>query len=150
MEYEATLKSALEYAKNKMIEDWIHLYLNSEGNNISFSDGLKLEKRYYIGPAIFPITMFSRCCGPEDNMKWIIPKEGFDSRVNNIYDRYIKGWDMPPLIINFADNKFELNDGNHRYEALVKSGQTTCNAIIWTTGTRDRDIFVENYMQHKK
>lgn len=40
-----TLEEALNFASKGKIEEWIHLFLNSEGNNKGLSDGLKLQKK---------------------------------------------------------------------------------------------------------
>lgn len=45
-----TGKIAREYSKEGKNDEWIHLFLCNEGNNVVFSNGLKLEKRTYIGP----------------------------------------------------------------------------------------------------
>ena len=50
LRYVGSLTSALEYGRTGRIEEWIHEYLLSDGNNKAFSDGLSLQKRYYIGP----------------------------------------------------------------------------------------------------
>jgi hypothetical protein len=123
MEEIFTGKSAREYSNAGRLEEWVHKFLCSEGNNIDFSNGLKLEKRYYIGPIKMPLHLFERCCGPEDNMKYRINEDGFKGRVSEISKRINTGWDVPPLIINFSNNSFELNDGNHRYQAMINSGR---------------------------
>ena len=51
LKYSATLSSAMEYGKEEKTDVWVHLYLNEEGRNIPFSDGLKLFDRYFISPA---------------------------------------------------------------------------------------------------
>jgi hypothetical protein len=67
-------------------------------------------------------------------MKFKIPEEVFLKRVEDIISVYKKGdWDMPPLIINRKDNNYELNDGNHRFEALKKLGINQYWVIIWET-----------------
>ena len=60
LKYSATLASAQAYAEAGKLDVWIHLYLNEEGRNIPFSDGLKLFDRYYIRPAQFPVSLFKR------------------------------------------------------------------------------------------
>jgi hypothetical protein len=143
-----TLNTAVEYSNQGRIEEWIHDYLRGEGDNISFSDGLMLEKRYYIGPVKMPLNLFQRCCGPEAGLKYRIDKSGFEKRVNTMCVKLNSGWDMPPLIINYVDGKFELNDGNHRYEALIRSAKTEYYIIIWITKLNDYQNFVENYSSY--
>ena len=54
MDYKCTLSSAVNYAQNGKLEEWIHSYLLSDGHNKEFSDGLKLFDRYFIGPGKYP------------------------------------------------------------------------------------------------
>ena len=69
MEYKCILSSAKEYVANGKIEEWIHKYQLSDGHNAEFSHGLKLFDRYFLGPIKMPLFLFSRCCGPEENMR---------------------------------------------------------------------------------
>ena len=63
LKYSATLSSAKAYGEAEKMDAWIHLYLNEEGRNIPFSDGLKLFDRYYFSPALMPLRLFRRCAG---------------------------------------------------------------------------------------
>lgn len=134
MKYEPTTKSAIEFANNNELEKWVHLFLCNEGDNIPFSEGLKLEPRKYYAPVLMNLNLFARCCGPENNVKFQISESGFNANVNAIMSKYQNGdWDMPPLIINHTENKYELNDGNHRLEALKRLNINEFWVIIWET-----------------
>lgn len=148
MENLFTSKVAREFSKEGRLEEWIHTFLNDEGNNVAFSEGLKLEKRFYIGPLKMPLSLFKRCCGPEEDMKYQINKGGFEWRVSEIQKRMEGGWDVPPLIINFSDNTFELNDGNHRYQAMINKGVEEYEVIIWITGQADYQSFLDIYSNY--
>lgn len=134
MEFMATAKSALTFDDKELLEDWVHLFLSGEGMNIPFSDGLKLEKRLYCRPELMDLDLFERCAGPEEGMPYVIPADSFYARVERIATRYANGdWDMPPLIINRDAGRYELNDGNHRFEALKQLGIKRYWVIIWAT-----------------
>ena len=134
MEYKPTNSSAKDFADVGKFEEWIHLFLCGEGGNKAFSDGLKIKKRRYHAPKLYALDTFKRICGPESDMKWIIDEIGFNERVAKIMERYKKGdWDMPPLIIENHDTNYELSDGNHRYEALIRSEIKEYWVIIWET-----------------
>jgi len=134
MEYKPTLSSAIEFSKADKLEKWIHLFLCGEGNNKAFSDGLKLEPRRFYSPKMIELDKLERCCGPEKNMKFQIPKKNFIKRINDIISAYNKGdWDMPPLIVYRKEKVYEINDGNHRYEALKKVGINKYWVIMWET-----------------
>jgi len=132
MKYTPTLSSAITFGNANNIEEWIHLFLCGEGDNLPFSEGLKLQPRRYHPPKLFPLNALKRCCGPEEGIKWQIDEKSFNSNVNAIIKRYQKGdWDMPPLIVRSDANEYELNDGNHRYEALVRLGIKEYWVIFW-------------------
>jgi len=134
MTYEPTTISATAFAKANQLEEWLHLFLGSEGNNQAFSDGLKLRPRIYHAPRLMNLNLFERCCGPEGGLKYQIDAGGFRKNVKDIMQKYKAGnWDMPPLIINYANEQYELNDGNHRFEALRMLGITEYWVIIWET-----------------
>lgn len=147
--FKATTKSAIEYARQNNLEEWIHTFLCGEGDNKGLSDGLKLEKRYYQEPKLMDLDLFQRCYGPEPGLKYSIREDDeeqikyFWKNIAAIAERYKTGeWDMPPLIIQECDGVFELNDGNHRYEALKKLGIKEYWVILWGT------VFKTNYSDH--
>lgn len=147
---EFSLSTALSFSKEGNIENWVHDFLCGEGGNKPFSDGLKLFNRHYIGPIKMELNKFQRCCGPEDYMKFVIDKNGFEYNVYNIINKIKDGWDMPPLIINYSNGVFELNDGNHRYEALKRSNISEYYVIIWITDEVDLNKFKEDYIEYIK
>lgn len=154
MEYECTLSSAQSYAKNNKLEEWVHAYLLSDGHNKEFSDGLKLFNRYFLGPVKMPLSLFNRCCGPEENMRWRINEEWFEKHVKELEGVIIREKDMPPLIVHYligegkTDGEFELNDGNHRLEAYSRLGIKEYDVIIWITEKDEYDLFVSKYSQY--
>ena len=148
LEYACTLSSAQSYAKNGKLEQWIHTYLLSGGHNKDFSDGLKLFDRFFLGPIKMPLSLFSRCCGPEKNMKWRIDAEWFDKHVSKLMGVIEKERDMPPLIVHFVDGGFELNDGNHRLEAYSRLGIKEYYVFVWITEKDEYDLFMSEHSQY--
>ena len=98
MEYTCTLASARRFAAAGRLEDWIHIYLLSDGHNKDFSDGLKLYDRHFEGPMELPLSLFTRCTGPEESMKYHIPAEAFERHVGKLREVLLQNEDMPPLI----------------------------------------------------
>ena len=143
--YKCSLSSAKEFAEAGNLEDWVHSFLLSDGHNKAFSDGLKLFDRYYLGPFTMPLSLFSRCCGPEDNIKYQINAEWFEKRVQSLKKTLQSNDDMPPLIVHFVDHGFELCDGNHRFEALTQLGVKEYPVIVWITEKDEYDEFIERY-----
>lgn len=143
--YKCSLSSAKEFAEAGKLEDWVHLFLLSDGHNKAFSDGLKLFNRYYLGPLTMPLSLFSRCCGPEENIKYQVNAEWFEKRVQSLKKILQSNDDMPPLIVHFVDHDFELCDGNHRFEALTQLGVKEYPVIVWITEKDEFEEFVGKY-----
>lgn len=148
MEYKGTVTSAKEYAKAGMLEEWIHTYLLFDRKNKGFSDGLKFFERIYRGPFKMPTHLFVRNCGPEVGMKWLVDGQMFEDRVQKMMSTLQKGEELPPLIINFAEEKFEMNDGAYQFEAMRRLGMTMCDVIVWMTEKKDDDYFKVHYKQY--
>ncbi len=146
LKYRCSTSSAKEFADDDRLEEWVHLYLLSDGGNKAFSDGLKLFDRFYIGPLNMPLVLFNRCSGPEENMKYHENKEWFEKRVVALKDTFETTKDMPPLIVHYVDHDFELCDGNHRFEALKQLNIKEYPVIIWITEQDEYDEFVEKFL----
>lgn len=143
--YKCSLSSAKEFSEVGKLEDWVHLFLLSDGHNKAFSDGLKLFPRYYLGPLTMSLSLFSRCCGPEENVKYQVNAEWFAKRVQSLKKTLQSNNDMPPLIVHFVDHGFELCDGNHRFEALTQLGMKEYPVIVWITEKDEYEEFIEKY-----
>lgn len=148
MEYKRTLTSAIGYARNGKLEEWIHAYLQSDGHNKEFSDGLKLFDRYFLGPVKMPLSLFKRCCGPEPDMKYHVPADRFEAKVKALQKIIAENNDMPPLIVHYVEGAFELNDGNHRFEAYSRMGVAACYVIVWITEKEEYADFMEKYAKY--
>ena len=149
LKYKCSLSSANEYAQAGKLEDWVHLFLLSDGHNKAFSEGLKLFDRYYSGPLTMPLSLFSRCCGPEENIKYQVNAEWFEKRVQALMKTFLTNDDMPPLIVHFVDHGFELCDGNHRFEALTRLGVKEYPVIVWMTEKEEYAEFNEKHINNQ-
>ncbi len=146
MEYRGSTASAREFAAAGRLEEWVHLYLRAEGGNIPLSDGIKTVPRCYFGLHDMPVNAFTRICGPEAGMKWPVEREGFERIVRELMLALQNQRDVPPIIAEYRRGEFELQDGNHRHEALRRLRIRRYPAIIWTTEECDRDDFVRKYL----
>ena len=150
LKYSATLASAMEYGREEKMDAWVHLYLNEEGRNIPFSDGLKLFDRYFVSPAEFPISLFHRCAGPEEDMKYRIDKGWWEHKISELTKAVEEGKEMPPMIVHYVDGEFELNDGNHRHKVYENLGIETAWVIIWITEEEELRDFMSKYGEYVK
>ena len=126
-----TTEEAILFSKNGCIEEWVHIFLKTKGNNIPFSDGLKLQKRYWLGPVQLPLNELRRCCSPEEDMEYHNPIDSWELRVGKLSDLLRKGWEYPPLIVQHHEGKLIVRDGNGRHEALKRLDHKNCWVILW-------------------
>ena len=146
--YQCTLSSAKAYAAAGRLEEWVHAYLLSDGNNKEFSDGLKLFDRYFIGPVRMPLNLFTRCYGPEEGMRFRAHPQWFEERVGRLMEVIRQEEDMPPLIVHYVEGGFELNDGNKRHEAYKRLGIPEREVIVWITEKEEYDEFMAKYGEY--
>ena len=151
MDYACTLTNAKECAAHGMIEDWVHAYLLSDGDNKPFSDGLREFERTWHGPVSFPLSLLTRNTGPEPEMHWKIHPGWFEIHVGQLIDAAKAGADLPPLIAHYwipegkTDGEFEMNDGNHRLEAFKRLGIERYHVIFWCTEKHEYEQLMERY-----
>jgi hypothetical protein len=131
------LETAQAFAKEGRIEEWVHAFLTTEGKNIPLSEGMKRQKRYWIGPVLLPLSRLTRCCGPEEHMKYKTPLEAWKKRTGNMAQSMKTGWNPAPLIVHYEDGSLVLSDGNHRYEALTASDVKEYWTIVWCDTEQD-------------
>lgn len=151
LDYDCSLSCAHAFARAGKLEDWVHAYLLSDGDNESFSHGLKLFDRYFLGPAEMPLSLFHRCCGPEENMRWRVHPVWFEEKVQKLMAAAKEDREMPPLIVHYLFSEtdgtpeFELNEGNDRFEAYKRLGIEKTPVIVWITETEEYSDFMEKY-----
>lgn len=139
------LQSAYCCKNQADIENWIHRFLLGPGNNQALSDGLKLIKRYWIGPLHIPLASLVRICGPEPHMEYRQDPEGWKHKISAMKHSLQTGWNPPPFILAYEKGELTLCDGNHRYEALVQLDYTHYWAFIWCNDETQYRLGLERF-----
>ena len=132
-----TVNEAIEFSSKGSIEEWVHLFLTTVGGNQGLSDGLKLQKRYWVGPIIIKLDKLKRCMGPEPYMEYVDSVENWEKHILRFQKLVKDGWDMPPLIVQNINGDLSVRDGNHRLEAMRREGYDEFWAIIWDSEKQD-------------
>ena len=143
MKMNYSIDSAIEYSNRNEIDKWLQLFLRDDNYehanpNISLADGLLLEERFYIGPVLIDLDKITTLRIEKDiedeNDKLFYRQK--ENGILNAYDDY----NMPPLIVEYKNDKFNLVDGNHRYSALKKLGINKYYVIIWGNKNIEENI----------
>ncbi len=108
------IESAREYNNNELLEEWLHTYLLFERKNKAFSDGLYMEKRYYLGPIAMPLKLLKRSSGPEAGMKWQVDAETFEARVLDWQEKIRADRFLPPVIV-WSTRQRDYNEFLEKY-----------------------------------
>jgi hypothetical protein len=114
------------------IEAWLDAFLLSEiHRNKGLYDGLKKQKRYWIGPVEIDLERIKRTCGPEEEMKYKEEQQVWDTVIERMKNDLREGWKPAPLVATFKGGIMSVADGNHRMGALISSGYKKYWTIIW-------------------
>lgn len=139
-----TVEEAISFSKHGCIEEWVHTFLKTTGDNVPFSEGLKLQRRYWAGPVLIPLNQLKRCCGPEEDMEFRVSADHWDKKIASFRDLIRNGWEYAPLIVQIAQDRLIVSDGNHRYEALRTLNHEDCWVILWgSDGPIDSDTWAK-------
>jgi hypothetical protein len=130
--FEFTVHGARAASAADQIDEWVHAYLTgSPGANLPMAIGLRLQRRWWIGPVRVPTASLTRICGPEPEMPYRTTPEAWEAKVSAIGVAASDTDSLPPLILEYRGAYLALCDGNHRYEALRRRGDGSVWAFIW-------------------
>ena len=111
---------------------WVGDFLASRGSdNAVLAAALAQDRHWWAGPLELPIADLVRLAGPEDDALCPIDEEEWEEDVASMEASVDAGWEPPPLLAEFQDGRVLLQDGNHRYEALVRSGEKEAWVLVW-------------------
>jgi hypothetical protein len=133
--------TALEYADQDRLEEWIHSYLTTGSwQNPGLSAGLKLQRRWWHGPVQLPLSAVARCVGTEAGMEYEVSQVYWEKRMTRMIESIQSSGagplDMPPLIATYdpdlaTPTHLSVRDGNHRLGAYERLGWPSTWVLIW-------------------
>ena len=147
-----SIKELKSYSKEGKLAEWVFAFLDGPGINKPMADGLKLRKEEgyhsWIGPINFPLQELTRCTGPEKDAEYSESLKKWNTRVDSMAQEIKTGWEAPALIVNPRPwPTLSIRDGNHRYEALIRSGKKKYYTIFWFDTPKDRQKFFRKYKE---
>jgi hypothetical protein len=141
-----SLASAQRAADAGELAEWVVAFLASPGSdNAELAAALAFDGTAYLGPIQFELDRLTPMAGPdEDNVVVPIPEEDWESDVEAMEQSIEEGWLPPPLLVSHRDGNYYLEDGNHRYETLCRSGATHAWTILLFADEAGRDQFLKD------
>lgn len=126
-----SLAGARRAADAGELEEWVADFLASEGSdNGLLAAAIQLRDCWWAGPLPVDVAELERLAGPEDSLPCPIEPDEWDDEVEAMAESLDDGWEPPPLLAEHVDGRLALQDGNHRFEALVEAGATEAWAIL--------------------
>lgn len=121
---------------------WVGRLLASRGSdNVVLAAGLAQRPHWWLGPILVPLSSITRLAGPEPDAVCPIEPRAWEHDVLAMEHSMDDGWEPPPLLAECRDGRLLLHDGNHRYEALVREGETEAWVVVWFDDPTARDRF---------
>jgi hypothetical protein len=141
-----SLASAFQAAEQDRLALWVGDFLASRGSdNEILAAALSTERHWWLGPVRLPVDELVRLAGPEDDALVPITEDEWESDVDSMEESLEQGWEPPPLLVEHQDGKLLLQDGNHRYEALVRAGEGEAWALVYFHDEPTRDGFATTH-----
>jgi hypothetical protein len=88
-----------------------------------------------------PLGELVRLAGPEDEALCTVEPEEWEGDIDAMQDSLDGGWQPPPLLAEYREGCLLLQDGNHRYEALVRARRTHAWTLVFFSDPHARDEF---------
>jgi hypothetical protein len=140
------LASARQAAARDEIALWVGELLASPGSdNATLAVALAQEEHWWAGPVTVAIDELTRLAGPEADALCPIDDAEWEEDVGAMEESVEEGWEPPPLLAEFQHGRLVLQDGNHRYEALVREGVPEAWIVAYFHSRHERDAFMAGH-----
>lgn len=140
---EFSVDGARRAAERDDLDTWVRRFLASPGSdNAELGDQLALQPRWWTGPIRLPIGELHRLAGPSgDPVLRAVDDDYWRDDVDDMAEQIDEGWQPAPVVVMCRDDQLVLEDGNHRVEALRRSGEDEAWAVVGFESVEARGRF---------
>lgn len=141
---EYSTDAARAAARRDALGDWVADFLRSPGSdNAPLAEQLTEKYRWWVGPVQVPLDQLHRLAGPPGApVLRAVDDDEWGDEVDDLSRRIQAGDEAPPVIASYRGDRLVLEDGNHRVEALRRSGVDQAWAVIGFENPEDGDRFL--------
>lgn len=138
MDEDWTLGGAQRAAGEGRLPEWVGGFLAATGNLV-LAAALAQRPHWWLGPVRLPLAELRRLAGPEPDAVCPIPAEQWEADVAAMVASLGRGWVPPPLLVEARGERLLVQDGSHRFAALVRAGAHDGWVILYGDDPADRD-----------
>jgi ParB-like nuclease domain len=102
---------------------------------------LAQKRHWWLGPIRVRLDDLVRLAGPEEEALVRVAPDVWEGDVEEMQESLEQGWEPPPLLAEYQDGRLLLQDGNHRYEALVRAREREAWVLVYFDDPVERDGF---------
>jgi hypothetical protein len=139
--------SAAADGGDEEIARWVGDFLAVQGGNPVLAAALARAPHWWFGPVELPLVSLERLAGPEDGAPCPVSPAQWAQDVGAMEESLDDGWEPPPLLAEWQHGRLLLQDGNHRFEALVRAGASHAWTLVYFPSLDDRDRFAAHYLE---
>jgi len=136
-----SLASAQRAASEGRTALWVGDLLASPGSdNAVLAAALAQREHTWWGPVQVSVDALVRLAGPEDDALVPVETDEWEDDIGAMAESLEEGWEPPPLLAEWQDGELLLQDGNHRYEALVRAGAEQVWVLVYADDPGATDV----------
>lgn len=138
-----SVETARRAAERGELAEWVAEFLASPGSdNEVLAAKLSEPPRHWLGPVPLPIERLHRFAGPPGHpvLRATAEHEWRDD-VEQMADLVADGSELAPIVVTYRDGALLVEDGNHRVEALRRTGARDAWAVVGFDTAEERDRF---------
>ena len=142
-EHDDTLDDARAAERRDALDQWVDAFLRSPGSdNADLADQLAERISIWHGLVRLEFDDLHRLAGPPDQPT-MDRFDGDDDTIAGMVDSVRDGWEPPPVIVSLNGPQLVVEDGNHRIEALRRTGRSDHWAVVGFETESERDRFLD-------
>jgi hypothetical protein len=113
---------------------WVVDFLASPGSdNAALGEALATSHRWWMGPVELPLDRLHRLAGPPGQpVVEVVEDDEWRDDVDDLAGKVEGGLEPPPVVVTYRRDLDQLvvEDGNHRLEAIRRTGQDRAWAVV--------------------
>lgn len=147
--FNPTPENALLAHQSNSLLDWVQQLLISEGNS-SLAESLSKEDPILVDIINVPLSLLKKIEGPEEDVESRLSPGVWEGNVSKLTELIKNGYKPSPLIVTDYWNYFEIADGNHRHEALLRNGIKSYWTIFLIKHPEGKKYFLKKFKKLPK